>query len=238
MNGGQRRGFNQYPVEWRGENFELVAEKLRFYGSWRMTQDDGDVLVYAVDLFVALPERDLFVRSIRYESDPSVDLRSLNADLCVAVNGWLYDRTGRRRTEAIADLELRAKRPVAHATTLQRIDAMILELKTARDEALRRGQRRTARLRGSWPSDPALAVVIDLGGKKSAKPIPLGPADEEVRRIVTEAVEERATAVDAEKRREIDELAGRLRRTRSKSEARRLRAALRRLGHRGALHTA
>jgi hypothetical protein len=224
-------------VRWRGENFELVVEKLRFYGSWRMSQGDDGELFYVVDLFVALPKHDLFVRSIRYEEDPSEDLRSLNADLCIAVNAWLYDRTGKRRTETIADLELRAKRPQMVMTTLKQLDSMILELRTARDEALRRGQRRTAQLRGSRPGDPQLAVVIDLSGRKSGKPLPLDPAAEEVRRIITEAIEERATVVDAEKQRTIDDLAGKLKRTKSKSEARRLRAHLRRLGHRGALHT-
>ena len=233
------KGFNQYPIKWKGTNFTLDVEEGHFYGCWRKTtywnrSNHVRRAGYAIDMWCSYKGHDYSVESIPYlDVDPREDERSLNSDICAAVNKFLYRRLSGDLPQ-VEDLRKRAARPLIHISHLETLDRLILRMQEVREVALRSGGQRLIAMEGDLEDEPVLGISLDLTqqalileGKVPSllmgavyddpghsRPIKKKPAIENVMALV-----ERLEAKPP------------------KAEARKLRAILRRMGHRGGART-
>lgn len=256
-------GFYTNAIKWLDDppmiNFALQMKDdthglVRFHGQWRKTMFNGHERVagFAVDIWATIveartqAERVFSLDSITYVGeDPRKNLRSLNADICSACNRFLYFRGQKVDIKSILELYEQAHRPQIRLHSLVALDRLCLDLKAFRDTAIHCGGHRVFEIIGDKhvEGNPRLSITVELtkqamaldgkipslysGGMADAAAKIKGrvrPEDIEHVQVSTEstnALVERLATLGPE----------------DKSEARKIRAALRKMGHRGGTRT-
>jgi len=239
--GGQ--GFNQYKIVWNGVNFKVKVDDGEFYGWWRKIRvKDSDLDGYGIDIMVRYEEHMYNVETIRYlEVDPREDQESLDADICAAVNKWLHYKC-KGTFDTIEDLQQRAEKPVIRISQLSTIDKIIIDLKAYRDTALRCGGRRTMAMEGDYAdTEPSMRIELDLSSQAATlkgsrvPPVGEGLLFDNVARDKSKGGKGRKTMATKSvgNPENIKDFLKRLEKTTDKGERRKLRAALRKMGHTG-----
>lgn len=232
-------GFSQYPINWDIEivNFSTKIRGIRFNGWWRKR----GVNSYAIDIYATLENgKNVSVEGLGYLEDPKDNVKSLNSDICAAINKWFHLNEVAGVT-TMQELTNKAKNPVLVIRRLETIDRMILGMKEFRDTAIRCGGTRFFNIKGDGidldepnmglsinitPQAMALdgkipslydgAVYDGISGKRGARggsKIVLQPKTENVQALV--------------------EMLDRAKKSGDQTESRKIRASLRRMGHRG-----
>lgn len=234
-------GFNQYTIKWDDDqvNFKFTVEGIEFYGWYRKSKNNQEREVcWAVDLYARHGGHDYAIRSIPYYmADPRKNPRSLNADLCAAANDWLFQRC-RGKIESLDDLRRRADQPQIKINKLETLDKIIMQLKEFRAAAMYSGGRRHIRIEGDEEDATRLGIQLDVTSQaivnkgKAPRLNEGGTLDRTKIKKTQEAVREKSEAYVPDKA-NVLELVDRLEKCKDKSESRKIRAALRKMGHRG-----
>ena len=229
------KGFNLYPIKWDNTNFGVDIDDSRFFGCWRKTvygnehKQEG----YAIDIWAKYKGHDYSVESIPYlEFDPLNNLKSLNSDICAAISKFMY--LVDNDLDTVESLRKKAARPRVHISRIETMDRLILRLQEIRDVAIRSGGQRICTVNGDRDGDPVMGIIIDVTAQARL-------LEGKVPSLLQGAIydqpagkggEGRAITHGASKE-SINALIERLRVCKSKPEARKIRAILRRMGHRG-----
>ena len=241
------KAFTQYNVTWDkvGVNFRFEAEGGKFYGWWRKTKVKEGGVMYAIDLHVEYKGHKVMVKTIGYTEDPRKDLKSLNADLCAAANLWFY-RQCDSTFETIEEVMERANKPTVTIRKMETIDKILIQLKEYRDTAIRCGGRRVFMFTGDDPdNDPSgeMRIDLDLTPQSIAlegrvPSLHQGVMLDNVADDKSKKKRGRGKALKVEGSSEnIQALLKKLDKTTDKTEARKLRGQLRKMGHTGGART-
>jgi len=240
---GKKGGYIQYTVEWDKPkiNFKFKAESgVMFYGWWRKVPSEVEQ-AFGVDLMVEYKGSRYNVDTLHYyEHDPRNNINSLNADLCAAANKWLYQKC-QGTFDTIESLQQRAAKPTIRINRLETLDKIILKLKEYRDVALRSGGTRTMMFTGDFPeTDPSMRIQMDL--TKQA----LGLKGKAVPSLINGVMLDEVATDNSKKKKGrgksleltpdpklVESLISQLKLSKDKAEKRKLRSALRKMGHRG-----
>jgi hypothetical protein len=241
----EAEGFTQYDVQWddRVINFRLKNEIGLFYGWVRRVSTKS----FAVDLHCQYNQKEYNCETIFYTEDPRDDLDSLNADLCAAVNKWFYYRC-RGDYETIDTLEQRSAKPTIYINTIETIDKLLIGLRDYRDTAIKSGGRYTYMFTGDNPNDPSMRIVLDLSTQAKALD---GRVPSLFTGVLLDQVTDPNISFTKKGKRQgrgptppsnvfqgnINELIEKLKTTKDKAQQRKLRAILRRMGHKGGART-
>lgn len=193
------------------------------------------------------------------EPDPRTDMRSLNSDICAAIRKWFFFDV-RGDAETIRQLKKRADHPLVIAPSLEWFDQMVLRLHETRDTALRAGGQRSVVIETGTPGDSTFTINMDFSstaivnkgkvpdlktggmieriaiaggageskrkkatgsgaGGTSIKPVEFKPDPKNVADLTARVAELNKLAKQGD--------------AAAKSEARKIRAALRKMGHAG-----
>lgn len=230
--------FSQYAIKWSANNthfrFKIADQELKFYGWWRKTRIvKSDEIIYAIDIYAIREEKEYQVDSITYTEDPRIRVRMLNADICAACSRWLSTKLN-SNSQTIDQLRTKAEHPSIHCKRIESIDRIILKLREVRDTAIRCGGSRLCEIRGDG-DQPPMIITIDVSSQAYAlegrvPPLDtaslydatLGGSEGGTRRLVNKPSPENVAALQAK-----------LRETKDKGEGRKIRAMLRKMGHRG-----
>jgi len=244
-------GFSQYNIKWDNKltNFQFKAEGGKFYGWWRKTGIKGGGIGYGIDLHVEYKDKGCFIETLGYlNKDPRKDIKSLNADICAAVNKWFYYQC-EGSLETLIQLQQKVDKPVLTVTKLNSLDKMIVDLKDCRDISLRSGGARVVILEGDDPgNDPSdgVRIKINLTTQAAALEGKIPPLLFESAALDGVTVSKskrgagktkRTEAIAATNQKTIDELLKKLGSSKDKREQRKIRGTLRRMGHRGGVRT-
>lgn len=169
-------GFNQYPIRWRDTNFSFTVDKTRFYGSWRRAEfDSGDgnkLHGYALDMWAVHNAKTYLCDSnLVYPlgKDPRSEINNLNRDLCSAANLWLFEVKSKvDGVHMLDDVHKRATRPTIRFTRLGTLDTVIRRLMEYRETALRAGGERVIGIEGDDAADPVIEIHINLTDQAAA----------------------------------------------------------------------
>ncbi len=240
-------GFSQYNIKWdnRLTNFEFEAEGGKFYGWWRKTMIKGGGTGYGIDLHTKYKGKNYFLQTLGYVlKDPRKDMESLNADICAAVNRWFYYQC-EGTFDTLSQLQQKVDKPTLTVLKLNTLDKMIVSLKECRDISLRSGGARVVILEGDdSDNDPkdGMRISINLTRQAAALKGKIPPLLFESAAIDGVLVSKsrrgkgktkRSEAIGATNQKTIDELLKKLSLSKDKTEQRKLRGILRRMGHRG-----
>lgn len=236
------QGFNQYPIKWDPihTHFNLIAEDIKFYGWWRQTKSLEHPLVWAIDLFCTTGDHSYACESwCYYTGDPREKLKSLNADICCAANKFLYQRCA-GDVEHLDDLRRRAEKPILHIDRLETIDRIILGLREYRETAIRAGGTRHFEINGDREGESIIHLTIDLTQQAAALEGRRPPSLTEGALLdnarsgddgdISRPIKLQANAGNVEA---LCEQLDAAKAKGNKSEARKIRATLRKMGHRG-----
>jgi len=226
-----------------GDDYDGIG--VEFHGCWRKARfgEANNEKCWAIDIWARRNGQTYAIQSIPYfEKDPREDIRSLNADIGAAVSKWFYYHLN-GNILSVDDWRKKAEHPMTRITRLETIDRLILKLREVRDTAIHAGGERQVDIRGDDESCPPMRIFINvtsqaialkgkppslydgavfdnIEGRKSGHnhktkghSITLTPDDSNVEVLVAQ--------LDAAK------AAG------DKSEARRIRGTLRKIGHKG-----
>lgn len=235
-------GFHQYDIKWDKDtiNFSFNTEGGKFFGWWRKIQVKDGKTAYGVDLHVEYESKKYSIDTLGYrDTDPRDDLQSLNADICAAANKWFYHKC-KGNFDTIEELEQRAAKPTIIIERLETLDRIILKLKEYRDTALRSGGLRVMTFTGDDPDkDPSMRIQMDLTTQALALEgrVPSlfdGTILDRVADDNSKRTKGRGKPIEVEAdSKNINELLKKLHTSGNKSEQRKLRALLRKLGHKG-----
>jgi hypothetical protein len=233
-------GFTQYDVRWDDitVNFRVKNENALFYGWWRKISNTS----FAIDVNCKYLGKEYNCDVLYYDRNPRKNIDSLNADICAAVNKWLYCKC-KGHIETIKSLEMKATKPTVHFETIESIDRLLIELKDYRDTAIKTGGLYTYIFTGDKAGDPTMG--IELRFCRQAKAL-----QGNVPSLYTGAMLDHSadmadgTGKSARRRKDkgdvskpmstnIDSILERLKTTTDQAQRRKLRAVLRKMGHRG-----
>jgi len=236
------KGFHQFNIKWDKYtvNFRFKAEGGEFYGWWRKMTIEGGGSAYGVDLHVKYKDKTYSVDTLHYtEEDPRTDLQSLNADLCAAANKWFYHKC-EGSFDTVEELGQKAAKPTIRIGRLETLDKIILKLKEYRDTALRSGGYRVMTFTGDDPEkDPSMRIEMDLtsqalGLKGKIPSLAEGVVLDRVADDRSKGTKGRGKPAEVvADQKNVDLLVQKLKSSKDKAERRKIRATLRRLGHKG-----
>lgn len=233
------RGFNLYAVEWNETNFGVTMDDgSRFYGCWRKTvfgdRPDTRREGYAIDIWAKYKGHEYAVDSIPYlDIDPRSKPKSLDADICAAISKFMF--YVENDSDNLEQLRKKASRPRVRITRLSTLDQLCMRILEMREVALRSGGERIFTIEGDREEDPILGIIIDVTAQAALiKDGRIPPLD---RGAILDTPagrggDGRAFTFRADPK-SIAALVEKLRVTKNKAEARKLRAVLRKMGHRG-----
>lgn len=237
---------------WRKTNFARMTEAGKVLA-------DAPVPGWSIDLYARIeyggagkPEEYL-VDSLRYEQgpaqgDPRSNMHILNSDICCAIRRWFFfDVRGARET--VAALRKRADRPMLKVPSLAWLDNFIMKCQEVRSTALRAGGQRSITIDSGIEDAPvvmlhmdftSLAVATDGKGVSTKT----GGMQESIirsggRKGTEKGAKPTAFVVDpknlADLKKRVAELNVKAKAgdNAAKAEARKIRAAMRKLGARG-----
>ena len=240
-------GFNQFNIHWDKHtiNFKFKACGGFFFGWWRKCSIDGNKKVFAIDIHVQYKNDQFNVESIcYYDEDPRKDVYSLESDICAACNKWFFHKCN-GNWDTIESLLLKANQPTVIIRSISAFDMMLLNLKQFRDVAIRTGSRRTLILDPEDVIDkPKHGVRIEVDFSAQAKGL-----KGRVPALYTGGMLDTVTTKEGRKKNarkkkdrpqtsvavsgNIEQLIAQLQNSTNKTEKRKLRAALRKMGHKG-----
>jgi hypothetical protein len=173
----------QHIVEWTnsGCNFHFIVRDkriklrpdqnkakahVRFYGWYRRSRLGDGQPVHSVDVFCKRmldngSEADVSVDTITYHADPRENIKSLEADLCAIAQRWLSTKVN-GDVRSIDQLTQEAKKPKIGIRRLQTIDHLILKLKEIRDTAITAGGTRFIELEGDVRGGPTVLIELNV----------------------------------------------------------------------------
>lgn len=233
---GGGRGFNLYPIVWKDTNFGIDMEDgSRFYGCWRRTtygygagQQEG----FAIDMWAKYKGHEYSVVSIPYLLvDPRSDMKSLNSDVCAAISKFMFEIEN--NSDTLETLRRKATRPRIHINRMESLDAIIYKLTELRNIALRSGGQRIIAIEGDREGGVVMGISVDLTRQAALLDGRDPPAIETGQSAIYDDPHSGRAANFKADPRSIAILVEKLRTTKNKSEARKLRQVLRRMGHRG-----
>ena len=234
-------GFNQHNIKWDKDNinFTFKAENGKFYGWWRKTAMADDT-AYAIDLHVEYNGHRYNVDTLSYlGTNPLDDIYSLNADICAAANKWFYYKC-EETFDTIEQLKLKADKPTITLRRLESIDNILIRLREFRDTAIRSGGFRCIIMNGDdEKNDPSggLRIQIDLTSQA------LGLNGRVPRLLEGGALDDIGDGKKSKKghsapraaasKESVDILMKQLKKSTDKTEKRKIRAKLRKMGIHG-----
>jgi len=237
------QGFQQYEIKWDNHtvNFKFKTAEAEYHGWWRkIGVKDSDKIGYGIDIFVIYEGKRYNVETIPYiNEDPRKDLPSLNADIGAAANKWFYYKC-KGTFETIKDLEQRAAKPTITIHRLETLDRILIKLKEYRDTALRSGGFRVMTFTGDdSEKDPSMRIEMDLTTQAAALQgrVPAlidGVILDRVGKDSSKRTKGRGQqlTVSADPK-NVKVLIEKLAASKDKAECRKIRAALRKMGHKG-----
>lgn len=242
--GNQSNGV--YKIKWDKEKINFYFDTddgLHFYGWWRYAKIlHTDTMFNAVDVYVKREHddpnqyMDVCVDSLTYPEDPRENLQSLNADICAASNRWFYQNFN-GEVRAIDQLIKQARYPTIHINQLGTLDRLIMRLKEFRHVAITSGGTRLCELAGDKKNPPLLVsinVTEQAMALKGKAPTILQSTlmDSALRTKRGGDIRANAVSITADPE-NVKALLNQLKQTRDKGVARKIRAMLRAMGHRG-----
>lgn len=236
-------GFHQYDVKWdaRVVNFKFKVDKAEFFGWWRKVQVKNSFeIAYGIDLMVNYQGQRYNVETLPYRGkDPRDNLQSLNADICAATSKWLYSKC-QGTFDTIDDLQQKAAKPTIMIYHLETLDRIILKLKEYRDTAIRSGGLRTVMFTGDDPEkNPSMRIQMDLTTQAHAlkgrvPSLTDGVIFDRVAEDNSKKIKGRGKPIEvAPDSKNVQDLVKKLQASKDKTERRKLRAVLRKMGHKG-----
>ena len=239
-------GFNQYNIHWADDmiNFKFKAEGGEFYGWWRKCRIGctDETIGYAIDLHVKFEGKLYNIDSIHYmDNDPREDLQSLNGDICAACNKWFYYKCN-GDFDTIKSLQQKANKPTIFIRKLATLDTIILTLKDYRDTAIRCGGQRVLIIEGDEHEDkPSGGLRLDINLSTQAlgfkgKKVPslyAGVMLDGVAENNKKNAPRKERIVKVANPEDVQMLQDKLSESTDPKEKRKIRAQLRKLGHKG-----
>lgn len=236
---GNEANFNRYEVKWNPEktffSFQ-VLEGIGFYGWWRKSKImKTETEVFCVDMYAKYEDsegrtRDYTIDSIPYDTDPRISMSSLNADICAACNRWFH-HTINGNSHSIETLQKQADHPTVRINRIETIDRLLMKLREVRDTAISAGGTRIASIEGDERGSPTMTIIIDVTPQAIALEGRIPPlASAAMDRVVTGERGEKVVNVPDSKN--VQALVEQLKRA-DPVNARKIRATLRSMGHRG-----
>ena len=248
--GGQElAAFKATGVKWKNEQsfFRLeTSAGVRFYGWYRKTrQRNSSGMAHCFDVYCKRlqpdgKELEVAVDSLVYlDTDPRQNLAALNSDIVALANRWYFQRLN-GKADTLDQVVAKAEKPTIKITQLRTIDSLILRMKEFRDTAIRCGGERIFELKGD-NNNPPVTIIINVSAQAYALK---GKAPSLYKGAIYDAARgsgkkggERTTALIASAQSSnVKDLIKALQSAKeagNKSEARKIRAVLRSMGHRG-----
>lgn len=253
--------------EWKDAHVaKFKADGVEFRAEWRKTRLHNDnnqgVDGYCIDLYVKDDPKaqGWLARSISYFYDPRLGqggLPSLNADICSAALLWM-GRTLNGGRKTFEDLAMRANHPTIHINRAETIGRIIMKLTEFYKTAITAGGQRTLEFHGDREGEVGLRISVDLTAQaialdgKKAPSIAMGSILDVVKgagqgtgaTAVVKDAEGKARGraiVNTPSSGNVDSIVKMLEAAKAsgdKAQQRKLRAALRKMGHRGGARAA
>lgn len=237
--------------------------KTRFHRLGPDAKPTGEMVDgWAIDIYARIVHNDgvteeYTVESVNYEAgpgqgDPRFNMHSLNSDICAAIRKWFFfEVRGDART--IRELRRQAHRPVIKVNSLRWLDNLLLKARETRDTALRSGGQRMIVIEPENEDEPVIALQIDFtdiaianGGKVPS--LTMGSAMEGAVRTKGKGTRTQISGLEVSidpsnlkaLTAKLTELNAKARQgdVAAKREAGKIRALMRKSGHRGGARTA
>lgn len=172
-----RRGFKQYEIIWKpGEkgsknvNFRFfvphAGEKIEFHGWWRRSEiravDGRATECFCVDIFCKWAGKSYSLKTIPYfTDDPRDDMPSLSADITAAANEFIWKQL-HGKMSALDNLSEMAAQPIIRIKNMRTLDALISKLMEHRAASIGVGGPRHCDIQSDEPGGPRVVFAIDL----------------------------------------------------------------------------
>lgn len=244
--GEELKEFSNYVIKWDDKrvSFTLLAGKFKFYGCWRKVlfnqEGDDEGTAYSIDVWVEADKALHAVESMHYiDTDPRDSTKSLNADICACVNKWLY-WTQEGKIKTMEELAKAIEKPTMHFHRSGALDNMIIQLQQFRSTCLRSGGFRALILESDSPNDPKITVKANFTKEAHAldgKVPPLLGAEVTLNQA-TKRKDRQNQETALPPTDNVQSLLGALEKAKvdgDKSQQRKLRGMLRKVGYRGGL---
>jgi hypothetical protein len=239
--------FDQYSIKWdeRRVTFILMAEEIKFYGSWRKTrfgekEEELGGIAYSIDIWAQSDTGTCSVDSIHYiDQDPRKTPKSLNADICACINKWLY-LSHQGKTPNLSELQKKSEKPIMTIKKSATLDGILFKLREFRDTCLSCGGFRAIILESDIPGNPRLTVQANFTEEAHALNGKV-PKLFEAEAIVSHAKDKKAGKTARSTPEDgggIQNLLDSLKKSKDKAQQRKIRGMLRKLGYHGGLRNA
>lgn len=248
--GGKEMSFIQYLIDWKKRpngkkprNFTCDTNDIHFYGWWRKTKvQNTDEITWAIDIFAKRTGQTYSIEPIYYTENPLKNYKSLNADICAAMNKFMH-QTLNGEAHSLDTLQAKARFPVLKIKRIATIDKIILSLREIRDTGIRAGGTRYLEIHGDADDGPTVRFIVDLTMQAiitEGKPPPIeGGAGAMFDGAKKGERHGHRLAVVPQKG-NVEDLVKELKKAKeadNKPLQRKLRAIMRKMGHRGASRT-
>lgn len=254
-----RRGFKQYNIIWKpGEkgqqnvNFRFTVttdkgEKVEFHGWWRKSEvrsihGSGAADCYCIDIYCKWNGKQYALKTIPYfTEDPRSDLPSLSADITAAANEFIWGKLN-GNASVLAHISQMAAEPLVKITSMRTLDALIHKLTEHRAASIAAGGPRHCDIRSDEEGGPRVVFAIDLTMQHVALegrvPSLIEGAIYDTASKGKKGGEKLEVKMDAGN---LSALVAQLKSAKDRGDqvtARKIRATLRKLGHRGGARSA
>ena len=237
-----RKPLKYYGIDWDKSrvNFKFATDNgISFYGWYRkMKLRSADALGYAIDIFAKRDEREYMLDPVVYVEDPRENPKSLDADILAAATKW-YTQSLSENVARLDRLQKLAGSPRVHFKRLESLDRTILKLKEFRDVAIRAGGTRLFEMKGDNDSEPSVSVVVNftmqaMGLKGKTPSLYQGAVFDAATEGGREKDRRRAGVIaNVPDKGSVKDLVDLLHRSKDEKERRKIRATLRKMGHKG-----
>lgn len=252
------RGFKQYQIIWhdlagmKDINFRFYipvdGQQVEFHGWWRMTETRSKhshlvAPCYCIDIFCKWSGKSYSMKSIVYfDRDPREDMSSLSADITAAANQFIWQQLNGKMT-ILDQLTQLASSPIIHVKNLRTLDMLISKLMEHRAASITAGGPRHCDMTSDEPGGPRVTFAIDLTAQHVALEgkVPSlieGAVYDSVKAKRGERGEKLTLTID---KGNLDSIIKQLKIAKERgdeSTARKIRATLRKLGHKGGARSA
>lgn len=240
----ETKSFDGKGIKWDKDhvNFSFDTQGVHFYGWWRKATHN----LFSIDIYAIWERKDergekvkdeFTVESIQYhDGDPRKNPQSLDVDITAACNKWFSTKLN-GSLKSLEELLRLAKNPTIRVTRVETIDRMIMKMREFRDVAIRSGGTRILTLTGDHPQDIPIHIAINVTAQAmlmQGKPPALdkGGMYDGIKGKRGEKVEAKRI-VNIPDKANVEELKAQLKASKDKKEQRKIRAILRKMGHKG-----
>lgn len=235
------------------------GNKAHFYGHWRRTVFEKKLTGFAIDLWCRYNGYPYSVESVLYIEDPRERPASMDSDICAMANKFLHQRLD-GSASTLRDLQKRADQPILNLKTIDELDELIKKLREFRALGIRTAGTRVCSLAVTEPSKtndqltervPVIGVRLNFTTSAAlmgapAKKDPAGELEPSFDDAAAKTSRKGRRAKSSSKSTKktsskktpaitgsVDQLIEMLKSSTDKSEKRKIRAELRKLGHTG-----